>query len=353
MDTHDREGLFWPRVLWIAGWGLLATMIFHVGALAVSGGPVTGPVSLRKPITFAETGWLTAWSVALIIPLLGLKSWKRRLVGTSVLLFTVGETAIMAIQAWRGVPSHYNFTTPFDAALMRGGAAGLAVFFLAGMVVLLFAALRTRDLSPSVRLGLLGGVAVVLAGSLIGFVMISNMSGVFQGRFGSAFTRPQVGYLGPPPSVVGPEHLLLRLHTAGGDLVLLHAIGVHGLPLLALPAILLGRSGLSERRRFRLVGAVTGGIGLTMIVLATQSFRARPFAEMAGVQLGLLVLAAIGLLAAYLSIINEIIRSGALRLAARTIGDPLADRKTSNANPRCVREGARSLVTPFHIDDGP
>lgn len=36
-------------------------MIFHVAALAVTGGAVTGPVSLRKPATFAETGWLTAW----------------------------------------------------------------------------------------------------------------------------------------------------------------------------------------------------------------------------------------------------------------------------------------------------
>ena len=48
------------------------------------------------------------------------------------MLFAVGETAIMAIEAWRGVPSHYNFSTPFDAALMRGGAAGTAGVFLVG-----------------------------------------------------------------------------------------------------------------------------------------------------------------------------------------------------------------------------
>ena len=33
-------------------------------ALLVTGDPVTGPVSLRKPATFAETGWLLCWSVA-------------------------------------------------------------------------------------------------------------------------------------------------------------------------------------------------------------------------------------------------------------------------------------------------
>jgi hypothetical protein len=303
----DAEGRGWPQTLWRVGWGLLATLLFHVGALLVTGGPITGPVSLRKPITFAETGWLTTWSVALLLPRLELAGWRRHVVGASVLLFTVGETAIMAIQAWRGVPSHYNFTTPFDAALMRGGAAGFAGLFLVGLVLLLIAAVRTPGLSPSLRLGILGGAGVVLAGSLIGFVMISNMSGVFQGRFGSAFTRPQVGYVGPSPSVVGPEHLLLRLHTAGGDLVLLHAIGVHGLPLLSLPALLLSRTRLGERRRLRLVAAATVGVVLSVLVLATQSFRARPLGDMGSLQLGLLALVAIVLLGAYASMLRALV----------------------------------------------
>jgi hypothetical protein len=40
----------------------------------------------------------------------------------------------MAIEAWRGVPSHDNFSTPLDAALMRGAAAGTAGIFLVGTV---------------------------------------------------------------------------------------------------------------------------------------------------------------------------------------------------------------------------
>jgi hypothetical protein len=114
----------WPRILWITGTVLLVTMVVHVVALVVTGGPLTGPVSLRKPATFAETGWLLAWSVAVVLPVLRMRAWQEHVVGASVALFGIGETAIMAVQAWRGVPSHYNFTTPLDAALMRGGAAG-------------------------------------------------------------------------------------------------------------------------------------------------------------------------------------------------------------------------------------
>src|SRR5947208_16266733 len=159
----------WPRILWIAGAVLFVTMVVHVAALAITGGPVTGPVSLRKPATFAETGWLTAWSVALILPRLRTRAWQRHVVGATTLLFVVGETTIMAVQAWRGVPSHYNFSTPFDAALVRGGAAGTAGLFLIGVVVLLVTVIRTPDLPPSVRLGVLAGVVVLFVGCAVGF----------------------------------------------------------------------------------------------------------------------------------------------------------------------------------------
>src|SRR6059036_490713 len=95
----------WPRILWITGTVLFLAMLFHVAALAITGGPVTGPVSLRKPADFAETGWLVCWSVALILPLLRTRAWQRHVIGASALAFSVGETTIMAIQAWRGVPS--------------------------------------------------------------------------------------------------------------------------------------------------------------------------------------------------------------------------------------------------------
>ena len=240
----------WERVLWLAGWLLLATMAVHVVALVVTGGAVTGPVSLRKPATFAETSWLLCWSVALALPWLRLGRTRRAVVSVAVLAFGIGETSIMAVQAWRGVPSHYNFTTTFDAVLMRGGAGGLAFVLLTGLVVLL-SGVRRSGASPSVRLGVVAGTLLLVAGCAVGFVMISNMSGVFDGGFATAFSRPQVGYLGPNAGTVGHEYVLLRPHTDGGDLVLLHAIGVHGLVLLTLPALALTRSRRPERERLR------------------------------------------------------------------------------------------------------
>ena len=283
----------WERVLWLAGWLLLATMVTHVVALVVTGGVVTGPVSLRKPATFAETSWLLCWSVALVLPWLRLGRTRRAMVAVAALAFGIGETSIMAVQAWRGVPSHYNFTTTFDAVLMRGGAGGLAFVLLAGLVVLL-SGVRRSGAPPSVRLGVVAGTLLLLAGCAIGFVMISNMSGIFDGGFATAFTRPQVGYLGPSAGAVGREYVLLRPHTHGGDLVLLHAIGVHGLVLLALPALALTRSRRPERERLRLVATLTALVGVGFAGLAVQAFTQQPWDRLSPVALGTLAMVAVG-----------------------------------------------------------
>ncbi len=289
----------WPRVLWVAGSVLLVTMVVHVAALVITGGPVSGPVSLRKPATFAETGWLVCWSVALILAVLRTRAWQRHVIGTSAVLFSVGETTIIAVQAWRGVPSHYNFSTPLDAALMRIGAGGTAGVFLVGTVVLLIAALRSRETTASVRLGVVGGIAVLLAGCVIGFVMISNNSGVYRGAIGTGFARQTAAYLGSDAATVGPEYLLLRPATAGGDLVLLHAIGIHGLVLLAVPAVLLARTTMTRSRQLMVIALAVGSVAITMTLLLVQAFRQLPLDQLPALAMVALAACVAGLCGAY------------------------------------------------------
>jgi hypothetical protein len=76
---------------------------------------------------------------------------------------------------------------------------------------------------------------------------------------------------------------------------------------VTLPALLLSRSRLSERRRIRLVAAVTGGVVLSMAVIAAQGFRALPLARLGPLSLGLLAAASIVLLGAYLPILATLL----------------------------------------------
>lgn len=95
------------------------------------------------------------------------------------------------------MPSHYNFTTPLDAALMRGGAAGTAGVFLVATLVLLVVVARSSGTPASVRLGVLAGIVVLFMGCAIGLAMVCNNSGVYQGSIGAGFGERTTGYLGP------------------------------------------------------------------------------------------------------------------------------------------------------------
>jgi hypothetical protein len=289
-------------------------MLVHIAALVVTRGPWTGPVSLRKPATFAETGWLACWSVALILPVVRTRAWQRHLVGAATVLFGIGETAIIGFQAWRGVPSHYNFTTPLDAALMRGGAAGTAGVFLVATLVLLVAAARSSGTPASVRLGVLAGIVVLFMGCAIGLMMIFNNSGVYQGSIGAGFTERTTGYLGPSPATIGPDYLLIRPATSGGDLVLLHAIGVHGLVLLAVPAVLLARTAMPAGRQRRVIALAVAAVGVATGIMAAHAFRELPWNQLSLPALVALALCAVALLAAYRT------SAAALWLRHRTTG---------------------------------
>jgi hypothetical protein len=306
------------RALGYTGTFLFVTMVVHIVILAVTGDTWSGPVSLRKPADFAEAGWLVTWSVALILPLLRTRPWQRMVIGGSAILFGVGETAIMAVEAWRGVPSHYNFSTTFDAALMRGGAAGTAGVFLVGVVVLLVAGLRTGGLQRSVRLGIVAGVIVLFVGCAVGFIMVSNNSGVFQGSIGGGFANRTAAYLGPDAATVGPDYLVLRPDTRGGDLLLPHAIGVHGLILLAVPAILLARTGMVAARQLRVIAALAGAVGLAMLLLLVHAFRQLPLDRLDPVELALLALCGVVAAAGYVWVGQMVLSKGRAHVVPRS-----------------------------------
>lgn len=138
-------------------------MVVHLAAWVAAGGPLDGPVSFRKPVTFSETGWLLCWSVAWLLPLLKLRTWERVAVATGALVFGLGESLIAIIQAWRGQAFHYNLTTPFDGAIFALSGVEALVFF-ASLLILIVASLRPQPLEPSLLLAIRTGPSSFFSG---------------------------------------------------------------------------------------------------------------------------------------------------------------------------------------------
>lgn len=271
-------------------------MVVHLIALAVAGGPLSGPVSFRKPATFSETGWPLCWSVGWLLPLVKLRAWERVAVATGALVFGLGESLIAIIQAWRSEAFHYNVTTSFNTSIFILSGVEAVIFF-ASLALLILATLRPQTLAPSLLLSIRAGAAVVLVGTLVGWLMILNWSGVWQGS----------------PNLLEPTFDTARADysegVTGGNLVVIHAIGVHGLSLVPLAAWLLSFTALSERRRTRLTAGIAVSLFALLALLAVQALRARPLFSLdfpTAVLLGASTLAFVGL---YMVVGLEVARS--------------------------------------------
>src|SRR5437773_313986 len=120
----------YQKFLMLVGSALLLFAGVHVAVLVTTGGTWTGDVSLRQPVVFGESFGLTCLSLAWIssyLPVSPGRGW--RLLGTFGAA-AVGETFLVSMQQWRGVPAFYNISTPFDwTVFFLMGVLGVVVMF--------------------------------------------------------------------------------------------------------------------------------------------------------------------------------------------------------------------------------
>jgi hypothetical protein len=223
------------RVGYLIGALLLTSGLVHLGILGISGGSWTGPLSLRKPATFGLSFGLTLLTITWVSSYLRLGARARTVLLSVFAAACVLETVLVSLQAWRGVPSHFNVETPVDAVIAQLLAAG-GVTLVAIIAALTFISFRANPAAPvAMRLAIRTGFVVLLGSMVTGALMIAKgMSLVFTGD-------PQAAYL------------------TGGWLKPTHAVTMHAVLLLPALAWLLPHTGWSERHQTRLILIAAAG----------------------------------------------------------------------------------------------
>lgn len=229
--THGRPI---ERVAYSVAAVLFVSGLVHFGVLVSSGTTWDGPVSYRKATTFGLSFGLTLATLTWATSFLRMRSRIRAVLLGAFTAVSVVEVALITMQVWRGVPSHFNFETGFDSTISMMLAAGGAVIIVtvSGFTV---AALRTGSgAPPSLLLALRFGLLVLMGALAVGAVMIAD--GVSLARGG----HPQLAY------------------TTAGGLKPVHAVTLHA--ILAVPALawLLRFVDWPERRRTRAVWIAIG-----------------------------------------------------------------------------------------------
>ncbi|WP_326565579.1 hypothetical protein VSH64_27360 [Amycolatopsis rhabdoformis] len=247
-----RDGRRGERVAYVVGAVLFASGVVNAVVLLASGGTWLGPVSLRKAVTFGLSFGLTLVSVAWATSYVRLRPRARAGLLGAFLVACVAEVVLVTMQAWRGVPSHFNFETGFDTVVSMSLAAGGGVIVVTALGFTAAAFRSPGGLAPSMLVAVRFGLLVLMVALATGAVMIGR--GVTESRGGDA----QLAY------------------TTAGALKPLHAVAMHA--ILVLPAIawLLRFSGLSERARLRTVWLAVAADAVLTAVIGIEAFTGIP-----------------------------------------------------------------------------
>jgi hypothetical protein len=288
---RGHPGLYWLAVA-MAALALVTATLAVVDQRVLLGAPLW-----FKPLKFSLSimlyGAALAWMLA---RLPGRGMWRA---GWVIVAGAALEMVIIVGQAARGVRSHFNDDSAFDAALYSIMGATIVVVWLATVAIALrFLRERSDDraTASAVRLGLLIG----LAGMAVGFLISANG--------GHAVGVPDGG----------PGLLLVGWSTTGGDLRIGHFVGMHALqvlPLLAAGLAAVHRERLDETARVRVVQVAAAAYAGLVVLVTWQALRAQPLLAPDALTLAALavVMGGTGLALA------TVLRSAARRAATRPL----------------------------------
>jgi hypothetical protein len=209
-DIHsiwiNRKDLQVP--LFILGVVLIGSGLFHVVVWLLQGGSLEGPVSWRKPITFGVSGGITTLTLGWVLGYIP----RRAGLKLSAWIYTVAmflEVALITMQKWRGVGSHFNFDGPFNAAVFRSMGFLIVVVSL---VIGWWAWLSIRRLLTPPDMGF-----AIRAGLIL--LSIGNVLGLFLAVYGSMQLAVSPGHA---PNIFGQA----------GMMKVPHAVALHGIQIL-------------------------------------------------------------------------------------------------------------------------
>lgn len=268
-SSEPAEWSWLTTPLCISGLILVASGFVHFGIWSVSGTSWSGEVSWRKPTLFGISGGITLVSMAALLPKLAL---RRRdpymaIILSISMLFEVG---LISLQQWRGVASHFNESTAFDARV------DLAITLLICVVTMALLDFGIRCFGPmsgtsDTKLAWRGGIAFLLISCAIGFVIL------VYGHLRSAE--------GQDPTVYG----------TAGVVKFPHGMAIHTIQSLPCIVWFLAALRVPEADRFRVVRSLIISMIFLMGYSVLQTLAGRDRGDVTPLSLGLLIFAVLSL----------------------------------------------------------
>ena len=155
----------------IAVFALMTSGIAHLVWLWVMQEAWEGPVSPRKPALFGISAGLTAWSLVWVGRQLDFPRSVPK-VASMIVWGLFLEVALITVQYWRGVPSHFNRTTLIDHSIELA-MVGLIIAATIGIGWIFWAAMKSSSDDAARMLAIRAGLAFLFISCLLGFATMA------------------------------------------------------------------------------------------------------------------------------------------------------------------------------------
>jgi hypothetical protein len=251
------------RGIMLAVWWNVALLVLSLAALPFDHRTILGLNPWVKPIKFEISVIIFLLTMGALLAALGrLGAWPRtrQWMAWGFGVAMIVENTIIAMQSLRGVRSHMNIATLFDA--LAFGVMGVFIAFNTALVALLLVLyLRTRTGLPNpVTWGIGLGLAMMLAGSFEGVFMIARYWGHTVGAKDGGAGLPFVNW--------SMQH---------GDMRVPHFFALHALQAFVLAGWLLSRARLRTWMQTAATVAFAALYSGLVWFLFQQAVRGEPF----------------------------------------------------------------------------
>jgi hypothetical protein len=202
--------LFWM------GWIHFVMFFFCLGSLSFNHDLIGGENAWAKPARYYLSSGISIWTLGWFLYHLNSKT-KIKVFSWLIALSLFLETTVIFIQSYRGVPSHFNTSDPFNS-MMNLVLSSLMIIFLitVSSITLIFFNQKKMPISQHYTWGLRMGLLNFVIFSVSGIIMFAKMS-------------HSVGGNGNDSGI-----MLFNWSSKHGDLRITHFLGVHSLQIIPL-----------------------------------------------------------------------------------------------------------------------
>jgi hypothetical protein len=226
-----------------------------------------------KPAKFAASIAIYCLTLVWVFGFIPAQVRTRRFVSRVTVAAMLLEMGIIALQAARGTTSHFNVSTPLNAALFSVMGITIVAQTLTS-TALAVALFRQRFEDGALGWALRLGMVIAIAGAFLGGVMtrptqdqLAQMQAGRPSVAGAHTVGAADGGAAVPVTGWSREH---------GDLRVGHFLGLHALQVLPLLALALRRTRASRAQRARLVFTLAGSYVGAVAIAFWQGLRGQP-----------------------------------------------------------------------------